>query len=66
MIKGENVNKLKEVINRYFKVYDVRWEYDSAAFFCDLDETTLEKDFNSLRRDLIIRGYIPMVLHEGG
>jgi membrane-associated protease RseP (regulator of RpoE activity)/uncharacterized membrane protein len=66
MIKGEDVNKLKEVINRYFKVYDVRWEYDSAAFFCELDETTLEKDFNSLRRDLIIRGYIPMVLHEGG
>jgi len=66
MIKGEDVNKLKEVINRYFKVYDVRWEYDSAAFFCDLDEATLEKDFNGLRRDLIVRGYIPMVLHEGG
>jgi membrane-associated protease RseP (regulator of RpoE activity) len=66
MIKGEDVNKLKDVIGRYFKVYDVRWEYDSAAFFCDLDEATLEKDFNSLRRDLIVRGYIPMVLHEGG
>ena len=66
MIRGEEVNKLRAVIERYFKVYDVRWEYDSAAFFCDLSPDNLEKDFNSLRRDLIIRGYIPMVLYEGG
>jgi len=66
MIRGENVNKLKEVMGRYFRVYDVRWEYDSAAFFVDLEPETLEKDFNSLRRDLIVRGYIPMILFEGG
>jgi membrane-associated protease RseP (regulator of RpoE activity) len=66
MIKAEDVNKLKDVINRYFKTYDVRWEYDSAAFFVDLAQETLEKDFNSLRRDLLVRGYIPMVLFEGG
>jgi len=66
MLKADDVDKLKVVINRYFRTYDVRWEMDSAAFFVDLDPKNLEKDFNSLRRDLLVRGYVPMVLFEGG
>jgi Zn-dependent protease len=66
MLKGDDVDKLKVVINRYFRTYDVRWEMDSAAFFVDLDPANLEKDFNTLRRDLLVRGYVPMVLFEGG
>jgi Zn-dependent protease len=66
MLKGDDVDKLKVVINRYFRTYDVRWEMDSAAFFVDLDPANLEKDFNILRSDLLVRGYVPMVLFEGG
>jgi membrane-associated protease RseP (regulator of RpoE activity) len=66
MIRGEDLKRLRTWINTYFKVYDVRWDIESAAFFCDLDPNTLETDFNSLRKELLTKGYIPMLLFEGG
>lgn len=66
MMRGEDVKGLRSAVGQHFKVYDVRWDLESVAFFCDLDPETLDKEFDELRRGLLKKGYIPMMLHEGG
>lgn len=60
------VEDLRRKIGELFRIYDVRWDYDAVAFFVDINKDTLEADFDGLRKDLVGKGFIPMLLHEGG
>ena len=60
------IDDLKKRVEKYFQVYDVRWDYDSIAYFCNVEEETLEEDFEDLRLELKEDSYIPMLIHEGG
>jgi Zn-dependent protease len=70
----ENFNKetdldiefLKKQIGQYFPFYDLKYDYRTAAFFCRIDEDTLEENFNSLRKSLSEKNYIPMLRYEKG
>ncbi|OYT56937.1 peptidase M50 [Euryarchaeota archaeon ex4484_162] len=57
---------LKQEVGLRFPFYDIRADENSAVFFCRIDEETLEENFDSLRRSISDRGYIPMLRYQGG
>jgi membrane-associated protease RseP (regulator of RpoE activity) len=57
---------LKSEVGKHFPFYDVRYDINSAAFFCRIDKELLEEKFNALRESLKEKGYIPMLRYEKG
>lgn len=57
---------LKREVDQQFPFYDVKYDLNTAVFFCRIDETTLEEKFTLLRRSLSEKGYIPMLRYEQG
>jgi Zn-dependent protease len=61
-----DIELLKREIGKYFPFYDLRFDTKTAAFYCRIDEGTLEEKFDLLRRSLAEKGYIPMLRYEKG
>jgi membrane-associated protease RseP (regulator of RpoE activity) len=61
-----DIELLKTEIGKYFPFYDVRYGKDTAVFFCNIDKETLEEKFDTLRKSLSEKGYIPMLRKERG
>jgi len=61
-----DVELLKREVGQRFPFYDMRLSSNTVAFFCRIDEETLEENFNSLRNFLSEKGYIPMLRYEKG
>jgi Zn-dependent protease len=61
-----DIELLKKEVGQLFPFYDMKSDYKTAAFFCRIDEETLEEKFDSLRKSLSDKGYIPMLRHEKG
>ena len=61
-----DIEMLKTEIGKHFPFYDVKNSKNTAAFFCRIDEYLLEEKFDSLRKSLSEKGYIPMIRHESG
>ncbi len=65
-ISEEEINDLRSLVSRYFPVYSTRIEGDSLVFFCEVNENTLERKFDSLRLELREKGYIPIIKNVHG
>lgn len=63
---SKEIEFVKSLVARHFPVYDVRVSYDVVEFFCRIDETTLEGNFERLREDMAGHGYIPMIMYDKG
>jgi len=63
---AENVKRLRKIVERYFKVYNVEWDNRAAAFFCMVYNETLESKFNDLRAEIDREGYVPILRYEKG
>jgi len=63
---SKEIELVKGLVARYFPVYDVKVNYDVVQFFCRIDETTLEDNFERLREEMSPHGYIPMVTYDKG
>jgi membrane-associated protease RseP (regulator of RpoE activity) len=63
---AETVKRLRKTVERYFKVYDVKWDNRAAAFFCTAYNETLESKFNDLRAEIDKEGYVPLLRYEKG
>ena len=61
-----DVELLKREVGQRFPFYDMKYNMNTVAFFCRIDEETLEEKFDLLRRSLSEKGYIPMLRHEKG
>ena len=61
-----DVELLKREVGQRFPFYDTRVNINSVAFFCRIDGETLDEKFESLRKSLSERGYIPMIRLEKG
>jgi len=61
-----DIESLKIEVGKHFPFYDVKYGKDAVAFFCKIDEKLLEEKFDSLRKSLSEKGYIPMLRHEVG
>ena len=61
-----DIELLKKEVGQRFPFYDLRFNLETAAFYCRIDENTLEEKFEDLRRSLSEKGYIPMLRYEKG
>ncbi len=61
-----DIELLKKEIGQRFPFYDLKYNDNNAAFFCRIDENSLEKNFDDLRISLSKKGYIPMLKEQHG
>ena len=61
-----DIELLKSEVGQYFPFYDMKYGLDTVIFFCRVDETLLENNFDLLRISLSKKGYIPMLRYENG
>ena len=57
---------LKSEVGQRFPFYDMKYNAHTMAFFCRIDEGTLDENFDSLRLSLSDKGYIPMLRYVKG
>jgi len=61
-----DIEFLKQEIGLRFPFYDMRIQKDHVAFFCQMEKSTENVQFDNLRRSLSSQGYIPLLRHEHG
>jgi len=61
-----DIDLLKKEVAQRFPFYDMRYNTNSAAFFCRIDKENLEEKFEELRKSLSEKGYFPMLRYEKG
>jgi len=61
-----DIDLLKKEVGQRFPFYDMRSNINAALFFCHIDKETLDENFESLRKSLSKKGYIPMLRYEKG
>jgi len=57
---------LQREVGQRFPFYDMKTNINTVAFFCRIDEETLDEKFESLRVTLLEKQYIPMIKYEHG
>jgi len=63
---SKEIEFIKGLVARHFPVYDVRVTYDVVEFFCKVEPTLLEQNFEDLREEMGKNGYIPMITYDKG
>jgi Zn-dependent protease len=68
IFRSEDISELSNIITKYFRVYDTRWNESTAAFYFTKpsDLSLLDSNFETLRLQLKPRGYIPRLVNERG
>jgi len=61
-----DIDLLKKEVGQRFPFYDMRSNINAALFFCRIDKETLDENFESLRKSLSKKGYIPVLRYEKG
>lgn len=61
-----DIELLQREVGQRFPFYDMKSNLNTVAFFCRIDEETLEEKFDSLRRALSEKQYIPMIRFDQG
>lgn len=62
----QEVQEVRIMAEKYFKVYDVRWDAEIVALHSFIDENTIEEKFELLRNDCQKRNYTPMLRKKFG
>ncbi len=60
------VDHLREVVSRFFSVYETRAGPNGVLFFCHIEPATLENRFERLRMELRKEGYVPFLSYQSG
>ena len=58
------IYNIKTIVEKYFRVYDVRWDVHVVALYCTVYDENLEENFDALRKECLSLNYIPMIRHE--
>lgn len=61
-----DLDLLQREVGQRFPFYDMKSNINTVAFFCRIDEESLEEKFESLRLTLLQKQYIPMIKQEHG
>ncbi len=63
-----DIEGIRNIIEKYFRVYETKYEEGIMAFFVDLpfDENLLQQNFDLLRRELKEKNLIPFLRQKGG
>ncbi|MGD0818160.1 MAG: site-2 protease family protein [Methanomassiliicoccales archaeon] len=57
---------IRAMIGKYFPIYDVKVSAQSVQIFISPDPTTMEASFDSLRKEMNEKKFIPFISHAGG
>jgi hypothetical protein len=63
---SQSIEDFREIVQRYFRVYDIRVDENVAAFHFHIEKPMFDSRFDAMRRELIPRGYIPRTVYEQG
>jgi hypothetical protein len=63
---SENIEDFKNIVNKYFRIYDIRVNENMAAFHFYMEQPSFSERFDALRREMIAKGYIPRTVYEKG
>ncbi len=61
-----DIELLKKEVGKQFPFYDVKYNNDTAIFFCRIDKNSLEEKFDLLRGSLNKNNYVPILRYEKG
>ena len=61
-----DIELLQREVGQRFPFYDMKSNINTVAFFCRIDEGTVEEKFESLRQALSEKHYVPMIRLEHG
>ena len=61
-----DIEFLKQEIGLRFPFYDMRIMGDHVAFYCQIDKSIENVQFDNIRKSLSTQGYIPLLRHEHG
>ena len=61
-----DIEYLKKEVGQRFPFYDMKFNLNTAAFYCRIDEENLENNFDLLRLSLKEKNYVPMLKFERG
>ncbi len=65
-LQRSDIDQLKTIVTKHFKVYDIRWNEKSAVFYFNFNQYEFEKTFEAIRVRLKKDGFIPKVNKEHG
>ena len=66
IVTNLDIDLLKTEVGQHFPFYAIKYGLDAVIFYCRVDETLLENNFDLLRISLSKKGYIPMLRFENG
>lgn len=66
MFGRNDIEWMKAAVGRHFPIYDIRVSYDLVIFFVNVDESTLDSQFEALRLEMKDRNAYPVLKKEGG
>ena len=61
-----DIELLKKEVGQQFPFYDLKFDNNSAIFFCRIDKNSLEEKFDFLRESLKKQNYVPILRYEKG
>jgi Zn-dependent protease len=67
-LEPDDIDTLKKIVIKYFRIYDTRWSEKTAAFYftMDSDKNKLEVNFEELRLELKSMGFLPRLSQDVG
>jgi hypothetical protein len=60
------IELLRVMVGKYFPIYDVKVSAQSVQIFISPDVTTIEANFDNLRKEMREKKFIPFLSHTGG
>jgi len=66
MFLKNDIEWMKAAVGRHFPIYDIRVSFDLLIFFVNVDESTLDSQFEALRLEMKDRNTYPVLKKEGG
>jgi membrane-associated protease RseP (regulator of RpoE activity) len=62
----DDIEQIKGVVAKYLPIYNTQVHFDMVTMSCNVDESNLERNFESLRKELKTMSYIPLITKEKG
>ncbi|MDD1770673.1 MAG: site-2 protease family protein [Methanomassiliicoccales archaeon] len=66
MDQAAEIELVRSLVAKHFTVYDVKINQDAVQAFITPDPARLEAGFETLRKEMSAKGYIPILEHKGG
>jgi len=63
---ASEVESVRKIVEKHFKVYETKLNADTISFHCDVDKLTLDEKFRALRAEVGAMGYTPVVTYQRG